>query len=246
MELRAVLDRGDIWYDPLPRHRDPARRPALILYARVDGVDLPLVRWPSTIGGWADQKLPSGRVRDEWKESDVGPRVWKELYVAPTWQPPKTTPDDELVKRLWPGVRLKTEVMGPGARSAYGMVMLINHEVRAKKKGKLRWNTYADNGIRVHGSSSVTSVIRGTSHGCHRLLNHLAVRLGSFLLRHRDHVRKGDQKTGYRRVIRAQGETFRARIDTRGYLYELTPPVPIEVTKGKIKSARKKPPRPHG
>ncbi len=244
MELRAMLDRGDVWYDEKPRHRDPQRRPALILFARVNGEDLPLVRWPSTIGGWADQKTPSGRIREEWKESEVGPRIWKELYVAPTWQPPKTTPDEELVKNLWPGWRLKTESMGPGARSAYGMVMLINHEVRYRGKGKKRVRHDEDHGIRVHGTSTVTSVARGTSHGCHRLLNHLAVRLGSFLLRHRDHVRKGDQPSSYRRIVRHKGESYPIRIDTRGYLYELTPPVPIDVTKGRIRSERKKPPRP--
>jgi hypothetical protein len=238
MELHAVIDRGDVWYELKPHWHVAQRRPSLVLYAKDGDVDRPLVQWPTTIGGWAEQRRANGVVDKQWKESDVGPRVWKDLYVAPTWQPPKTTPDDDLVKNLWNGHwGLRKEVLGPGARSAYGMVMLINaNPVKVGRK-----TVYADNGIRVHGSASVTSVIRGSSHGCHRLLNHLAVRLGAFLLRHHAHVVKGDQRTAYRRVIHDHG-TFEARVDTRGYLYELTPPVPIEVTKGRIRSTRKKPP----
>jgi hypothetical protein len=239
MDLHVVIDRGDVWYELQARHHTAARRPSLVLYARDGEVDRPLVQWPTTIGGWADQIRPGGRIEKQWKESDVGPRVWKQMYVAPTWQPPRTTPDDDLVKNMWNGKwRLRSEVLGPGARSAYGMVMLINHKV--VKVGKKRV-AYADNGIRVHGSASVTSVIRGSSHGCHRLLNHLAVRLGSFLLRHRDHVVEGDQKAYYRRIVRSHG-VFEAKVKTRGYLYELTPPVQVEVTAGRIRSARKRPP----
>jgi hypothetical protein len=240
MDLRAVIERGDVWYDLKPRFHTPKVRPALVLYTRDGDHEIPLVRWPTTIGGWADEVMPWGAVKKKWKESDVGKRVWKELYVAPTWQPPATTPDDDLVKNLWNGkFRLKTEVFGPGPRSAYGMVMLINHRPVKVSKTKTYW---ADNGIRVHGTSGVTSVIRGSSHGCHRLLNHLAVRLGGFLLRHRDHVVRGDQKDIYRRTVRHKSGTYPVKVNTRGFLYELTPPVPVHVTKGNIKSQRKRPP----
>jgi hypothetical protein len=87
----------------------------------------------------------------------------------------------------------------------------------------------------------VTSILNGTSHGCHRLYNQLAVRLGSFLLRHRNHTARGQKPEHYRRTVRAMG-TFTAKIDTKGYLYELTPPVPVEVLKGNIRSVRKIPP----
>ena len=241
MELRAVIDRGEVWYDVQPRHRDPKIRPALILYARVGDRELALVRWPTTIGGWADEAMPSGRIKKKWKESDVGKRMWRDLFVAPTWQPPWTTPDRELMKTMLNGkVRLKHEVFGPGPRSAYGMVMLINHKPVPIGKKKVWW---ADNGIRVHGTSGVTSVVRGTSHGCHRLLNHLAVRLGTFLIRHRDHVVRGDQKDRYRRIVRHPTGPYPVKIDTRGFLYELTPPVPVEVTRGRIRTPRKRPPK---
>ncbi|MCB9572101.1 MAG: hypothetical protein H6709_08420 [Kofleriaceae bacterium] len=240
MDLSAEIDRGDVWYDLQPRYHKPARRPALILYATVDGARVPLLRWPTTIGGWADQRMPSGRIRKQWKESDVGPRVWKDLYAAPTWNPPASTPDKDLVRNLWNGHwRLNDEVLGPGPRSAYGMAMLVMSQPIKLSRGRVR---YDDNGIRVHGSATVTSVVTGTSHGCHRLLNHLAVRLSSFLLAHRDHVRRGEQLDPWRRVVRHKGEVFRARLDTRGFLYELTPPVPVEVLPGRIRSERKRPP----
>jgi lipoprotein-anchoring transpeptidase ErfK/SrfK len=239
MELEAVLDRGDVWYDERPIRHTAKRRPTLILYAKDGDVRRPLVRWPSTIGGWADVRLPSGTVRQKWKESDVGKRVWKELYAGPTWTPPPTTPDRDLVRNLWNGrYRLKTEIFGPGAHSAYGLVMLIHHKER-KKDGVIF--DYDDNGIRTHGSSTVTSIVNGTSHGCHRLYNQLAVRLGGFLLHHRRYLVRGEQTIGYRRRVRYKGD-YEARVDTKGFMYELTPPVPVDVLEGKILSKRKKPP----
>jgi len=244
MELRAVLDKGDIWYDRKPTYHPIKRRPALTVYAKDGDHEIALIRWPTTIGGWAEQLMPNKRIKKIWKESPAGPRVWKDLLVAPTWFPPDSTPDDDLMRNLWNGKwALKREVFGPGPRSAYGMVMVINHKpvkmFAGRKKGFVTY--YGDNGIRVHGTSTVSSIARGTSHGCHRLFNHLAVHLGSFLIHHRNHVVKGDQKDWYERLVRHGGDVFRVKLDTRGYLYELTPPVPVMVTKGRIKSARKTP-----
>ncbi len=222
MELRAEIDPADFG--------KPGRRPALTLFAKDGDQELALVTWPTTIGGWHDEVQEDGTIGEVYKASDFGPRVWKQLYVAPTWNPPETTPDDELVRYHGNGkYRLKKEVFGPGPRAAYGMVMLINHQPY-QKNGETR---YHDNGIRVHGSSSVTSVIRGASHGCHRLLNHLAVRLGSFLLRHRNHEVKGDQRNGYQRTVLIKDQELTFRNETRGFLYELTPPVEIVVLPGK-------------
>jgi len=69
------------------------------------------------------------------------------------------------------------------------------------------------------------------------------VRLADFLLSHRDHVVRGEQPETYRRVVSYRDERFVAKIGTRGFLYELTPPVPINVLKGNIRSDRKIPPR---
>lgn len=239
MDLSAEIDRGDVWYDDRPIPRVAARRPAMVLYTMHGGQRIPLVRWPTTIGSWSDQRLPSGRVVQKWKESEVGKRVWRDMYAAPVWYPPKTTPDRDLVKYLWNGKwRLKREIMGPGPRSAYGMVMLMHHQ-EVKVRQRVRFD---DHGIRVHGSSSVTSIAHGNSHGCHRLFNHLAVRLGGFVLAHRAHERKGEDVQPYRRIVNYRGR-FEARLPSRGFLYQLTPPVPIEVLPGRIKSARKVPPR---
>ena len=240
MELSAVIDRGDVWYDDRPKPRKAKRRPTMTLYVDDGGTKRALVRWPTTIGGWSDVRTDGGGVVQKWKESDVGPRVWRELYAAPTWLPPPTTPDRDLVRNLYNGRwELKSSIMGPGPHGAYGLVLLVHDNVVEKKNGTV---TYWDNGIGTHGSSSVTSVVNGTSHGCHRMFNQLAVRLATFLLKHRTHEVKGEQKVAYRRVVRHKG-TYKARVDTRGYLYEMTPPVPIVVTKGNIKTARKTPPK---
>jgi hypothetical protein len=246
MDLSAEIDRGDIFYDetPPPFRRIAKHRPALVLYVDDHGTKRPLVRWPTTIGGWADQRLPDGTLVQRWKESDVGPRVWRDLYAGPTWLPPKSTPDKDLVKNLYNGHwALKSEIFGPGPHAAYGMV-LLEHLQRVKlKDGTERLD---DNGIGTHGSASVTSIVNGTSHGCHRLYNQLAVRLGDFLLRHRDHVVRGEQllprEDRYKRIVFHNDESFKAEVDTRGFLYELTPPIPVNVLKGNILSRRKVPP----
>jgi hypothetical protein len=239
MDLTAVIDRGDIFYDDVPIVRTPDRRPNLVLYVNDNGTKRALVRWPTTIGSWADVLLPGGGVVQRWKESDVGPRVWRDLYAAPTWLPPRTTPDRDLVKPLWDGRwDLKRSIMGPGPRAAFGMVLLPHLQpVKAANGTEQFW----DNGIGTHGSASVTSIVNGTSHGCHRLYNQLAVRLADFLLRHRDHVVKGQQPEYWRRLVQYRG-TFLAKVDTRGFLYELTPPISVEVTKGTIRTPRKTPP----
>lgn len=240
MELSAVIDRGDVYYDEVPVPRHVRVRPSMVLYVDDNGTKRPLVRWPSTIGGWADV-TENGIVVQKWKESDVGPRVWRKLYAAPTWLPPKTTPDRDLVKNMYNGKwELKTSIMGPGPHAAFGMALLL-HELGVKK-GKDGEEKFYDNGIGTHGSASVTSIVNGTSHGCHRLYNQLAVRLGNFLLNHRNHEVKGQEPEHFRRVINYKGN-FVAKITTRGFLYEMTPPVPVMVTKGNIKTPRKIPPK---
>ena len=243
MELSAEIDRGDVFYDEQPPlfRRIVKHRPNTVLYVDDHGTKRALVRWPTTIGGWADQRMADGSLVQRWKESDVGPRVWRDVVAGPTWLAPKTTPDRELVKNLWNGHwGLKTEEFGPGPHAAYGMVLIEHLQVIKLKDGTERLD---DNGIGTHGSASVTSIVNGTSHGCHRLFNQLAVRLGDFLLRHRTHVVKGEQPEQYRRFVRHNDELFKAKIDTRGFAYELTPPVPVTVTPGNILSRRKVPPR---
>jgi hypothetical protein len=122
--------------------------------------------------------------------------------------------------------------------AAFGMMLLPHYAAVRGADGRTK---YINNGIGTHGSAVVTSILNGTSHGCHRLYNQLAVRLGSFLLHHRNHSVKGQQAEYYRRTIHFKG-TYTAKIDTRGFMYELTPPVPVEVLPGTIRSQRKIPP----
>jgi len=238
MELSAEIDRGDVWYDDKPMARVSWRRPSVTVFVQDGTTKRALIRWPTTIGGWSDVRVGRSLVK-RWKESDVGPRVWRDLYAAPTWLPPSATPDQELVKYNTYGKwELKKSIMGPGPLSAFGMMLLPHTQIVKQANGK---TTSFENGIGTHGSAVVTSILNGTSHGCHRLYNHLAVRLGSFLLHHRNHVVKGQQPEHYRRTVKFKG-TYQAKIDTRGFLYELTPPINVEVLPGNIRSPRKIPP----
>ena len=238
MDLSAEIDRGDVWYDEEPTPRVAWRRPAITLFVQDGAIKRPLIRWPTTIGGWSDVNI-GGEIVKRWKESDVGPRVWRDLYAAPTWLPPSATPDEELVTCVSERpLELKKSIMGPGPLSAFGLMLLPHLRVVHDAAGRTE---FVDNGIGTHGSAVVTSILNGTSHGCHRLYNQLAVRLGSFLLRHRTHTVKGQAPEHYRRTV-SVGRNFTAKIDTRGFLYELTPPVPVDVLPGNIRSERKVPP----
>lgn len=220
MQLRAVIDR-----------RSRADRAVLTLLAREGERDVALVRWPTTVGGRKAVKLASGAVVRKDKPSDVGPRVWRDLVVAPVWYAPDSTPDAELV-----GVRdgqrvVKEDLIGPGYRSAYGLVMLVHHQ---PVPGRTR-TYWLDHGIRTHGSVSYRSILTGDSHGCHRLYNHQALRLATFLLRHVEHVTHGPVTEPYGRRVRSGGRVWYVHRDERGFRYELTPPVRIDVLPGVLR-----------
>jgi len=214
LDLHATIDR-------------PAsgERPMLTLYAHDGDRDIALVRWPTTVGGWKAEKLPGGRIVRKYKHSDVGPRVWRDLVAAPVWYAPDTTPDKELLAFRDGHWTVKEELLGPGLRSAYGLVMLVHHE-----PVPLRTRTaMLDHGIRTHGSVSYRSILTGESHGCHRLYNHHALRLATFLLHHRSYVAHGPIEESYDRGVRGHGRGWSIHRDNRGFRYELTPPVPLEV-----------------
>lgn len=233
MDIRVEIDRGDVWYDypfragvRAPQPVDA--RPVLTLFAkRSDGTEIALVRWSTTIGGWKAEVGPSGAIGWRYKESPVGPRVWRDLIAAPAWLPPPSTPESDLRA----GPRARRDLLGPGHHSAYGLVMAVHHDIEG--------DSFADEGVRTHGSASFRSILTGESHGCHRLHNHLALRLGSFLLAHRPHVVRGDLPASYARSIRLPSGTETLRVRSRGYLFELVPPVPVEVLPGRIRGARR-------
>ncbi|HJK97098.1 MAG TPA: hypothetical protein RMF84_07735, partial [Polyangiaceae bacterium LLY-WYZ-14_1] len=271
LPVRAEIDRGDVWYrapfweDGRPRARPVrvSRRPTLTVYAGGASPEgdqaQPLVRWSTTIGGWHREIGPEGEVGLAYKESPVGRRVWRNVLAAPTWMPPPATPDDELF-------RVGGTLVGPGYESAYGLVMLEHSRVEGGSlddvlSGRLREGDqpppeeggdgrgvrFGDEGIRTHGSVSYRSILSGESHGCHRLFNHLAVRLGGWLLAHRPHRRHGPQAARYRRFLadpEAPDDPERVvelQIDVRGDRFELTPPVEVAVLEGRIRGRPRRP-----
>ncbi len=243
--LRAEVDRGDVWTSypldgdghPLP---SPVKnRPTFTLYVRSSDGEIPLVRWPTTIGAWKAEKLDGEHEALRYKASPVGRRYWRDLVAAPAWFPPPTTPDRELVRRRADGSWTADEVgVGPGYRSAYGLVALIHNRAVATAGGNTE---FVDIEIRTHGSGNYRSILRGSSHGCHRLFNHLALRLGSFVLAHAGFARRGVIDERYGRTIAWKGRILKLRAESRGYRYELVPPIPVDVLPGRTVRSKEPP-----
>ncbi len=247
MDLSIVVDRGDVWYD-LPfddkgHYKPQARKkyPSLTLYTKVGGKQVALSRWRTTIGGWRADQAPNGYEYFRYKGSDVGPRVIRHVVSGPVWIAPTSTPIRSLVKGKlvngkWMGV-VNYDELGPGYLSAYGLV--AGYFVVPGQNGRADF----DNGVRAHGSSDYLSIYSpaGYSHGCHRLPNHLAIRLYSFMLHHRPVKVAGDQPMGFTRQFLWKNTVYEMRIPSRGYLYEMDPPVPVNVLEGNIMGDVKKP-----
>ncbi len=246
MDFSVVIDRGDVYYDAPTdaagnRRNQPAHnRPRTILYLNYEGQRIPLVRLGTTIGGWR-REFRDGKEYLAYKGSDVGAHIWKDIYAAPVWIPPHSTPPSSLVKsRMENGkwvTRVNREEMGPSYASAYGLVAAI-HIRHINEAGRPIWQ---DNGIRSHGSVDYMSIMRSFSHGCHRLHNHLAIRLFSFVLHHRAHERIGQTKMRYNRRFQVRGQDYHLNIDTRGYHFSLTRAIPVMVEEGRILGRLKEP-----
>src|SRR5262249_30673495 len=125
------------------------RRPTFVLYAKIGEAERPLVRWATTIGGWKKERIEEGEVVLRYKESDVGDRMWRHLVAAPAWLPPDSTPEAELLSEDDDGnLSLKRDLIEPGFRNAYGLVMLVHDEQIFNDQDV----TFEDHGIRTHGS----------------------------------------------------------------------------------------------
>ncbi len=247
MELSAEIDRGDVWYDfpfdakgqrrPQPRERFPT----FTLFVKWRGEKVPLVRWRTTVGGWRVELASDGQEYYRYKGSDVGPRVWHHIVAAPVWIPPPSSPLASFVKeKRVNGTYARVtnyDETGPGYLSAYGLAAAIHEEMRRGPDGP----TFFDNGIRTHGSFDYMSLRGRFSHGCHRLYNQQAMRLFSFVLGHRKMRVIGSIPLGSRRAFYAQGEVFEMRLPSRGFYYELDPPLPVEVLEGTVKGTLQKP-----
>jgi hypothetical protein len=247
MDLSAEIDRGDVWYE-FPYDDKGARKPQprehfpmFTLFTRWRGERVPLVRWRTTIGGWRSELASDGQEYFRWKGSDVGKRVWRHIVTTPVWIPPASSPLGSMVKeKKVNGMFVKVtnyDETGPGFLSAYGLVAAIHEQVIKGPEG----TTYYDNGIRTHGSFDYMSLRGRFSHGCHRLYNNLALRLFTFVLQHRRARTLGSVALGFRRDFWWKGDVFEMRLPSRGFYYELDPPLPIEVLEGRILGARDKP-----
>jgi hypothetical protein len=248
MDLSVEIDRGDIWYEfpydakgnkvPQPRRYLPTQT----LFVSWRGERVPLIKWRTTIGGWRTEMASDGQDYLRYKGSDVGPRVWQHVVAAPVWIPPESTPLGGMVQKVYVNGRRQWatnyDELGPGYLSAYGLAMAIHVEVRRHKDGRV---TYFDNGIRSHGSSDYRSLLGRFSHGCHRLYNNLAVRLFSFVLRHRHERTMGQVTLDFRRTFFKDDKIFDLRLPVRGFYYLLDPPLPVEVLEGNIKGKLKDP-----
>ncbi|MGB1700303.1 MAG: hypothetical protein ACPHRO_10135, partial [Nannocystaceae bacterium] len=236
MEFSVLIDRGDVYYDP-PYDSDGnrvrqgrTRKPHLTLYVHHRDQKIPLVYWPTTIGSWRSEQH-NGREWLAYKNSDVGPRIWRDIMAAPVWIPPSYTPSRALLKSEFrDGKRTKVvnyDETGPGFRSAYGLVAAYHiHQVKSRSGEVLR---ELDHKIRTHGSVDYMSIRSRYSHGCHRLHNGNAVRLFSYLLRRNDFVRHGQTELAYARTFEVEQKDYTMKINTRGYRYELTNPIPVLV-----------------
>jgi hypothetical protein len=247
MDLSVVIDRGDVFYGPLfdekgkPVPQVRKQFPTLTLRVKYREKNIPLIRWRTTIGGWRSDLADNGYEYYRYKGSDVGPRVWRNVVSGPVWIAPNSTPIRTLVK--FKGVNGKTESVvnydevGPGYLSAYGLVAAYN--VVPGKNGRPDW----DNGVRVHGSSEILSIRNpdAYSHGCHRLMNHLAVRMFSFVLRHRPVIIIGDRALDFSRQWLWKEQVYEMRLPSRGFWYQLEPPLPVNVLEGNIMGDVKKP-----
>lgn len=238
MELSVEVDRGDVWYDfpwdaegnPIPQ--PVRRRPHLTLYTTYNAQKIPIAYFGTTIGGWRSENV-DGEEYYSYKNSDVGGRVWRRIYAAPIWIPPDTTPIGGLLTD--PGAngrrRVNYQEFGPGYASAYGLVAAFNEQPATRPDGT---TVYFDWGVRTHGSFDYMSIMQRQSHGCHRLYNHIAIRLFDFVLRHRNHTVEGQTVVQYGRSFTYEDRSYELELHSRGYLFQVDPPVPVLVNEGHI------------
>lgn len=249
MDIAIEIDRGDVWYEfpydeeGRERAQPVQRRPRLTVYVHWRGQRIPIARYGTTIGGWRSEQVGDA-VMWRYKNSPTGPRVWHQIVSAPVWLPPESTPSRELVTRV-PGrsgrdaYRIDYHETGPSYASAYGLVAAYHRMFTEQEDGTIVLR--GDEGIRTHGSVDYMSIMRRHSHGCHRLHNHIAVRLMSWVLAHRPHRRVGHQNVGFRRVITHDGHDYEMAIDRGGYVFDLERPIVVNVLEGRIRGERATP-----
>jgi hypothetical protein len=122
---------------------------------------------------------------------------------------------------------------GPSYASAYGLAVAYHKKFMRGRDGKVLLG--GDEGIRTHGSVDYMSIMRRHSHGCHRLHNHIAMRLLSFVLAHRPHTRMGEQRLSFKKTIEYEEQAYDIDIKEGGYVFELAEPLVVEVQEGRLR-----------
>lgn len=250
MVLTLEYDRGDVWYefpfdDGGKQLAQPVeRRPRVTLFTRYLDQKIPIAKFGTTIGGWRSEKVDDV-VMWKYKESPVGPRVWKQIVAGPVWLPPDGTPIKDLLRKNRkrkpdePEYEINRAEIGPGYASAYGLVAAYHRKFLERADGSIALGQ--DEGIRTHGSVDYMSIMQRHSHGCHRLHNHIAVRLMSFVLAHRPHQRLGQQPLAWKKDYEYEEETYPLELKQGGYVFELDKPLHVEVLEGRVRGQVKEP-----
>ncbi|MBW1756045.1 MAG: hypothetical protein JRJ80_07725 [Deltaproteobacteria bacterium] len=243
MELSVSTDRGDVWYEfpydeeGKARSQPVSRRPRVTISVSYNDQKIPLARFGTTVGGWRGEFI-DGAVMWKYKGSPVGKRVWSRISAAPIWVPPESTPPRVMLskrhdRRRGDYFEIDYHTTGPSYASAYGLVAAYHRKYYRSPDGKIQVG--GDEGIRTHGSVDYMSIMRRHSHGCHRMHNHIAVRLMSFVLEHRPHTRYGQQPMVYRREFEFEEEMYVMEFDKGGYNFVLEEPLPVEVLPGRVR-----------
>ncbi len=249
MDLSVLIDRGDVWYEfPFDeegkaRSQPVNRRPRLTILVRYNGQQIPLARYGTTVGGWRSEFI-DGSVMLKYKGSPVGQRVWSRISAAPVWVPPESTPPGAMLakrrdRKRGEYLEVDYHTTGPSYASAYGLVAAYHRKYYRSPDGQIQLG--GDEGIRTHGSVDYMSIMRRHSHGCHRLHNHIAVRLMSFVLEHRPHTRYGQQPMVYRREFEFEEEIYTMEFDKGGYEFVLEQPLFVDVLPGRVRGQVKEP-----
>ncbi|MEM6962718.1 MAG: L,D-transpeptidase, partial [Myxococcota bacterium] len=244
MDLRVEIDRGDVWYEfPYDeegnkRIQATSRRPRTRVFVYYLNQRIPIAEFGTTIGGWRTE-LVEGTEMWRYKNSPVGERVWHQIVAAPVWFPPASTPPLALLTRRRDRYEVNYHETGPSYASAYGLVAAYHRLFYRDDEGKIQIGR--DEGIRIHGSVDYMSIMRRHSHGCHRLHNHIAVRLMSFVLAHRPHERRGQQHVAYSLPLEVEGTNYSLDLEEGGYVFHLNEPIPVEVIPGRIRGRQSKP-----
>ncbi len=251
MQLTLDYDRGDVWYDfPYGDHGEELqqpvqRRPQVTVSALYGDQKIPLARYGTTIGGWRTENV-DGVLMWKYKGSPVGPRAWEEIVASPVWLPPDDTPPKDLLKRNSrkktaddPDYVVNFHEVGPSYASAYGLVAAYHRTYFKTASGRTILGN--DEGIRTHGSVDYMSIMRRHSHGCHRLHNHIALRLMSFVLAHRPHQRLGHEQIAFHREIPYENKQYVIELKQGGYVFKLDQPLFVNVEEGRIRGQAQNP-----